>query len=294
MVVAVPRYLNELLLVYVAWQLGLHLPARLAIALTAVQAAAMLHTTAGMSTWNDAASQIVFQAMALTTSLIAMRELRTRRELEVVNSELALTRDQLADRTRAAERGRIARELHDTIGHNLTALSLHLELAGHRCDGEAREAVLQSQRLTRTILGDVRAVVSAFDERVITDVPAALRELVQGFERPCAHLALRGDLALADAATAHALVRCVQEMLTNVLKHASAANVWVDVSREGSWVEARVTDDGAQTAPASPGGRGLAGMTGRLAELGGELAITRPPVGGWTVTARLPASARPG
>jgi len=136
-------------------------------------------------------------------------------------------------------------------------------------------------------------VVSAFDERVITDVPAALRELVQGFERPCAHLALRGDLALADAATAHVLVRCVQEMLTNVLKHASAANVWVDVSREGSWVEARVTDDGAPAPPASPGGRGLAGMTGRLAELGGELAITRPPVGGWTVTARLPVSARP-
>lgn len=293
MVVAVPRYLNELLLVYVAWQLGLHLPARLAMTLTAVQAAAMLHATAGMSTWNDAASQIVFQAMALTTSLIAMRELRTRRELEVVNAELTATRDQLADRTRAAERGRIARELHDTIGHNLTALSLHLELAGHRCDGEARKAVLQSQRLTRAMLGDVRAVVSSFDDRVTTDVPAALRELVQGFERPCAHLALRGDLALADAATAHVLVRCVQEMLTNVLKHASAANVWVDVSRDGSWVEARVTDDGALTPPDSPGGRGLAGMTGRLAELGGELAITRPPVGGWTVTARLPVSARP-
>jgi signal transduction histidine kinase len=57
-------------------------------------------------------------------------------------------------------------------------------------------------------------------------------------------------------------------------------------------VEARVTDDGAPTPPSSPGGRGLAGMAGRLAELGGELAITRPPVGGWTVTARLPVSAR--
>jgi signal transduction histidine kinase len=88
-------------------------------------------------------------------------------------------------------------------------------------------------------------------------------------------------------------VRCVQEMLTNVLKHASAANVWIDVAREGAWIEARVTDDGAPAPPVAPGGRGLAGMTGRLAELGGELAITRPPVGGWTVTARLPVSARP-
>jgi signal transduction histidine kinase len=293
MVIAVPRYLNDLLLVYVAWQLGLHFPARLAIALTGVQAAAMLHAMAGVSTWNDAASQVVFQAMALTSSLIAMRELRTRRDLEVVNAELASTRDQLAERTRAAERGRIARELHDAIGHHLTALSLQLELASHRCDGDAREAVLRSQRLTRAILGDVRAVVSAFDERVVADVPAALRELVHGFERPCAHLALRGDLSFADAATAHVLVRCVQEMLTNVLKHAGAANVWIDVSREGSWIEARVTDDGAPSPPAAPGGRGLAGMTGRLAELGGELAITRLPVGGWTVTARLPVSARP-
>ena len=293
MVIAVPRYFNDLLLVYVAWQLGLYLPARLAIALTAVQATAMLLTMVGVSTWNDAASQVVFQAMALTSSLIAMRERRTRRDLEVVNAELVSTRNQLAERTRAAERGRIARELHDTIGHHLTALSLQLELAAHRCDGDAREAVRRSQRLTRAILGDVRAVVSAFDERVIGDVPTALRELVHGFERPCAHLALRGDLACADAATAHVLVRCVQEMLTNVLKHASATNVWIDVAHEGAWLEARVTDDGPPAPPASPGGRGLAGMSQRLAELGGELAITRPPVGGWTVTARLPVSARP-
>jgi signal transduction histidine kinase len=295
MVVAVPRYLNELVLVYVAWQLGFHFPVRSAIALTAVQAAAMLQAIAGVSTWNDAASQVVFQVMALTSSLIAMRELRTRRNLEVVNAQLASTRDQLADRTRAAERGRIARELHDTIGHHLTALSLQLELAAHRSDGDAREAVIQSQRLTRAMLGDVRAVVSAFDERVIGDVPAALHELIHGFKRPRAHLALRGDLVLADAdaATAHVLVRCVQEMLTNVLKHASAANVWIDVSREGSWIEARVSDDGTPTPPAATGGRGLAGMTERLAELGGELAITRQPVGGWTVTARLPVSARP-
>ncbi len=145
-----------------------------------------------------------------------------RDELRKVNSELRATQALLADNTRIAERVRIARELHDLVGHHLTALTLNLEVATHLVDGKALEHVQQAHSLAKLLLADVREVVSEMrlDDKV--DLAAALRTLVDGTPEPRIHLDLPSELALTDPLRAQVLLRCAQEMITNSVRHAQA------------------------------------------------------------------------
>ncbi len=290
-------YFCTLLLALIAWQAGFAFTPRRALLWVAVQAVASAVVLGGIGRAELATigTSVMLQAMGLSMALVARGEARTRRAFELANAALLATRDELANRERAAERGRIAQALHGALGQHLASLAGQLALADPLDAGPARGAVTRAQALTRTLLGELAAVVRAGDAPVRVDVPEALRELIGGLERPHAHLTLRGDLVVPDAAIAHTLVRCVQEMITNVLKHAVADNVWIDVARLADRLEARVSDDGRVAAPrARAGGHGLAGMTERLAQHGGELSIDQPAAGGWTVVARLPiAAARP-
>ena len=93
------------------------------------------------------------------------RRPRSRHGLAAANAELEATRELLAQSVRLAERARIARDLHDLLGHHLTALSLNLEIASHKADGEARERIDTAQSVTKLLLGDVRGVVGALRGR---------------------------------------------------------------------------------------------------------------------------------
>jgi signal transduction histidine kinase len=290
-------YFCTLLLAAVAWQAGFAFSARRAVAVVVTQAA----VSAGLllwvvhSGWSMTASDVLLQVMGLSMALVACGETRARSALELANAALIATRDELAAQTREAERDQIARALQDVLGEHLAALDHRLAAASALTEGAARDAIGRGLALVRVLRGDLETAIHASIAPPRIDVPAALRELIVGLARPRAHLELRGDLAVPDAALAHTLVRCVQEMITNVLKHATADNVWIDVARLEDRVEASVSDDG-RAGPASPlvtpraahGGHGLSGMTERLAQLGGELAIVRPPEGGWTVVVRLP------
>jgi signal transduction histidine kinase len=97
---------------------------------------------------------------AFMSGVVALRQHAARDELRKVNSELRATQALLAENTRIAERVRIARELHDLVGHHLTALTLNLEVATHLVDGKALEHVQQAHSLAKLLLVDVREVVS--------------------------------------------------------------------------------------------------------------------------------------
>ena len=97
---------------------------------------------------------------AFTASVVGMHNIRARDELRKVNSELRATQALLAENTRIAERVRIARELHDLVGHHLTALTLNLEVVTHLVDGKSLEHVQQAHALAKLLLADVREVVS--------------------------------------------------------------------------------------------------------------------------------------
>ena len=199
-------------------------------------------------------------------------EERARQQVARVNAELMATREILADGSRAAERLRIARELHDVFGHRLTALSLNLELARRVEAGEKARYIGTASELTRSLLGEVREVAANLRLDASLDIGRALRRLVQDVPHPRVHLACPEGLRTSNNAVAQVLLRCTQEAVTNAMKHAHAENLWIQVSESGAGIELEVADDGDGVSQPHAG-NGLRGMRERVVELGGSVAI---------------------
>lgn len=232
-------------------------------------------------------SVLAWQGVAFAVGWIAASESRGRSELERLNAELLATRGLLADSSRLAERIHIARELHDSLGHHLAALTVNLDLASRTAEGRAAEPVREAHTLARLLLADVRDVVSELRESRPLDLPRALRTLGAADGDLRIHLSVPDDLEVRDPAQAHALFRCVQEAITNTRKHARARQLWIELEREGSGILLRVRDDGRGAADVTPG-NGLQGMRERLAELGGRLDLETRPGDGFTLRAWMP------
>jgi signal transduction histidine kinase len=228
-----------------------------------------------------------FQIFAFGASRIAVREAAGREELARVHGELLAKEALLADSARTAERLRIARELHDALGHHLTALSLQLEIARNVVDGRAKEPVDHAHGLTKELLRELREVVSAMREDVPLDLSGALRTLCAGIPHPTVHLDVADDLRV-DPALAHTIFRCVQEGLTNAVRHARATNVYLTVEADGESVTVTTRDDG-DGAGELRAGHGLSGLKERIEAMGGTLEIVTQHRAGVTLRALLPA-----
>jgi signal transduction histidine kinase len=230
------------------------------------------------------------QLFAFGAGHLAASESRARCELAIANAELRANRDLMAESSRLGERLRIARELHDTLGHHLTALSLNLEVASHVATGKAAEHVDKAHALTRLLLAEVRDVVGPLREPSPLDVAGALRTLAAAIPTPAVHLDLRGDLAVDDPVVAQAVVRCVQEAMTNAIRHAAARNLWIEVARDQGELRVRARDDGRGVSGVRPG-NGLRGMRERVEEVGGRLELESQSGHGFEVRARVPVTA---
>lgn len=226
------------------------------------------------------------------TALIAKRQSEAREALREVNLELLATQAMLSETERTAERLRISRELHDLVGHHLTALSLNLEVATHLTTGKAREHVKQAQSISKLLLSDVREVVSTLREGDPMNLDHALKRLVEGVPQPHVHLTLPQPFTISDAARANVVLRLTQEILTNTIKHARARNLWLSFTLRDGGVEISAHDDG-RGAEAPEKGNGLSGMTERLAMFGGTLLCQTEPGRGFNVAAHLPLEVRP-
>jgi len=229
--------------------------------------------------------------LTFITSFVARRQTEAREELRVVNSELRATQLLLAEGERAGERLRISRELHDVVGHHLTALSLNLEVATHLVTGKALDHVKQAQSVSKLLLADVRQVVSALRGSDTVDLDRTLRELVASAPAPAVHLKLPDPFGIADARRAQVLVRLTQEILTNAMRHARARNLWLEFSTDGDSVELVARDDG-RGAEKVKAGNGLTGMRERLEIFGGSLDVETRPGFGFVVLARLPLESK--
>lgn len=225
---------------------------------------------------------------AFMSSVVALRQKMARDELRKVNSELRATQALLAENTRVAERVRIARELHDLVGHHLTALTLNLEVVTHLVDGRVLGHVQQAHSLAKLLLADVREVVSEMRREDTVNLADALYTLVEGVPEPRIHLDLPNDKMMMQPQRAQALLRVVQELITNSVRHARARNLWISVTinRDGLSMHAR--DDGVGTDYVAIG-NGLRGMTERLGQLGGKLEIESEAGAGFALYAWLPA-----
>lgn len=229
-----------------------------------------------------------YSSFTFVTSLVAKRQAEARGELHRLNAELRATRALLAESSRANERVRISRELHDLMGHHLTALSLNLEVAAHRTEGDARAHVRQAQSLARLLLSDVREVVSELRKDVAIDLSEALKRLVEGVPGVHVHLNVPAGFAVDDAERAQVLLRVAQEILTNSVRHGKAHNLWLSFARrEDGTIEVRAEDDGVGC-EMPQAGHGLTGMSERLGRYGGELTFDSALGRGFRLHAVLP------
>jgi signal transduction histidine kinase len=231
-----------------------------------------------------------FSGFIYVTSLVARQQAQARDEQRRLNSELRATRALLAESARVNERTRISRELHDLLGHHLTALSLNLEVAGHLSEGRVREHVQQAHTLARLLLTDVREAVSALREGGAIDLAAALRPLAEHVPSLAIHMEIDAPLALDDPERAHVVLRCTQEIITNAVRHAGADNLWIRACQRDGRVVVEARDDGHGVRTAIVPGNGLRGMRERLAQQGGALDYGATPDGGFRLSLWLPAS----
>lgn len=233
---------------------------------------------------------VAWQLFAFGGGFLAASEARGRLELARVHAELAATQEMLAASSRLAERLHIARELHDTLGHHLTVLSVHLELARRLGAGPASDAIADASGVTRLLLGEVREVVGTLRGERTVDLRSALAALARATASPCVHLDHPQDLEIADPAQAHALFRCGQEAITNAVRHSRARNLWLALRRrDDGAIELAAHDDGRGAASVVEGD-GLRGMRERVEALGGSLRVDSAVGAGTRLRASLPAA----
>ena len=247
--------------------------------------------------WSDAILQsflyLGFSSFTFATSLVTKGQAQAREEQRRLNAELRATRALLAESSRVAERVRISRELHDLVGHHLTALTLNLEVASHLVGGVAHEKVRQAQSVAKLLLSDVREVVSQLRDDSDIDLGTALHTLVEGVPSPSVHLDLPALFQIDDARRAHVLLRCAQETLTNTIRHARAENLWwrFALGDQGQEIIFESRNDGLG-GEGFKAGNGLNGMQERLSEVGGSMQINTAPGRGFSLRVWIPMEAK--
>ncbi|MDY0021193.1 sensor histidine kinase [Arenimonas caeni] len=231
-----------------------------------------------------------FQAFAASAAWFGISAERARAELAATNAELLATRSLLAESARDGERLRLSRELHDVAGHKLTALKLNLAALARDPRLATDPQVALCARLADELLADIRGVVQQMREDEGVELGPAIAALAAPFPRPRLHLQVEGDVRVASLAQAEALLRAVQEGLTNAARHSQAGNLWVVLRREGGGLRLDIRDDGRGRG-ALRQGNGLGGMRERFEANGGRLDVRRTDTGGVHLQAWLPEAA---
>jgi signal transduction histidine kinase len=280
------------LLVIVAAQFGGVYRPRTALLLVL---AANLVFLASLTTWLNAETiwTVVIgygslQAFAVAAMSYAKQAVEARDIAMLTNSELLATRQLLLESARGDERLRLSRELHDIVGHKLTALKLQLRLTLRDAASPLRESLTECMRLSDELLTDVRGVVSTLRVADGIDLHQSLAALVPAIPRPHVRLELAEDARVPRVEQAETFLRCAQEGLTNALRHSGAENITLRLTRSDTGIALSIEDDGpVQTSPRW--GNGLKGMQERLAKLGGTLEVATATEGrGLKVRAWLP------
>jgi two-component system sensor histidine kinase UhpB len=209
-------------------------------------------------------------------------EMLDRLELERLESN---RRTHLA---REGERQRIGHELHDEIGQRLTGILLELQRTREHCSPETAEELAHAQELTRGTLDEVGRIAWTMRPGMLDDlgISKALEALVEGVAdtaRPSVSLRIEDPLPACSPDVEIVLYRVAQEGLTNSLRHAESANIWLELAARGdAGVVLEIGDDGHGLAAGAAEGPGLRGMRERALAIGADLSIeSTPGVGLW-------------
>ncbi len=226
---------------------------------------------------------------------------RLLQELQAAHRQLQDYAAQAEELAVQRERNRLAREMHDTLGHRLTVSSVQLQAAQRlipSAPDRAADMVGAVLEEIRDGLRELRSTVATLRAPVEADLALgpALKRLAGGFEQATGikvHLTVAENLPDLEPNQRHALYRGAQEGLTNIQKHANARDAWVELARHNGDVRLLVRDNGVGLAGdiSTATGFGLHGLRERAAQLGGQASVQPAPAGGVDLTLILPLDA---
>lgn len=239
---------------------------------------------------------VLFGLVVLFLQLLVnavLLERRSREKLAIANAQLREYALQVETMATLQERNRIAREIHDSLGHSLTGVNLHLEAALRLLQTDPEEAITllqEAKQLGNMALQDVRDSVATLRSEPLQGVPleAAIASLLTDFQRSTG-IAPALDLTLETPVASDrkiAIYRITQEALTNITKYAHATQVTIQVQSTPTQIALKIDDNGKGFAPdQTTTGFGLRGMQERTLALGGTFAITTAPGAGCRIQA---------
>ena len=271
--------------------------------LVGIPAAAALHAGFVAAPGAVTAAEVAGNLLAFAGTLLVGDLLRARRDQNALlaqrNRQLETLREAETRSAIVEERMRVAREVHDVVGHSLVAITLQARAGLRRLErsperaGQALHEIeaLASRALeeTRTAVATIRSgtnVAALHPQPTLADLP----DLVESMRDPELDVHLAVDPA-AHGLAAHlqsAAYRIVQESLSNAAKHARPAHTDIRVAHAGDAFTVEITDDGSNAISVVGEGSGLRGMRERAEQLGGSLEAGPAPVRGWCVRARFP------
>jgi two-component system, NarL family, sensor histidine kinase DesK len=222
-------------------------------------------------------ASIVFAPFVTVTVLVSL--LGITRQI-VANQRLRDAQATIATLAAAEERARLARDLHDVLGHSLTVVAVKSELAGRLVDLDPKRAIAEIsdiETLARTALADLRAAVTTYREVSLdTELRAARTALTAAGIEP--HLPEDGGAVAPELRPLFGWV--LREGVTNVIRHSKATACWVELEPHAL----RVRDDGTGAFADGSGGNGLTGLRERAREAGAELTTAANASGGFVLT----------
>ncbi len=213
-----------------------------------------------------------FQLFSLSSSFARVNERTAREHVEQLNQQLQATRILLAQSSRQEERVRIARDLHDILGHQLTALNLQLEILQHKVPEALRETAQQSKGLAKELLENIRQVVRDQRNLLSLDIRQAVQALVAHI--PQMEMQIEGELQLDSVQLAEQIVLCIQEGISNAVRHGQAIRINLMLEQQSNSIKIFLDDNGRGLIAGANNGTGLQGMRERLVPYGGQVALS--------------------
>jgi two-component system sensor histidine kinase DesK len=271
-----------LLLVYVVVAAGLLLRAWPAGVVTVVIAVAI---AVGLALAGEGGSTVAAYTLTILGTGAAMIALGSATR---TNRELQAARQEVASLAASEERLRIARDLHDLLGHTLSLIALKSELAAKLIATDpprAQAELAEVQRVTRTALAEVRAAVHGYRQLAFADAVAGAREALSAAGIDCRIETAAPELP---AEVESVLAWAVREASTNVVRHSGARTCAITLRAVPNEVALEVEDDGAGAAGRNGRGAGLAGLAERARRLHGTLEAGDRPEGGFRLRLELP------
>ncbi len=274
------------------------------LVITAVYTSAVYLFSGSIQTvWDGLPTFVAGLVFIVVFTQMALNEEKSRREVERLVNELTIANQRLRDYSvevedlaTTKERNRLAREIHDGLGHYLTTIHMQIQAAlavKGRNPAKAREILIKAQTLTQDALQDVRESVSALRDRPVEE-RGSLSELIEKMTQDSPTIGIKPNFCITgnpretNPQVQWTLYRAVQEGISNICRHSQASEYWISLSYEDERRIQLVISDNGKGPQEFTEGFGLLGLKERVSHLNGTFSILNSNEQGFGFEVMLP------